>query len=83
MPSLGEILNTVTGIYIGDTVDDFRTVANFRAIECEERSKVEFFSGLIAPRQSERVMFFNLQADIVAEDPNQILVVLSNLKQGG
>ncbi len=75
--NLGQILNTKVGIYLGDTVDDLRTVANFRGIE----SEMEFFAGIVTRRESERETFFNLEADVVTEDPNQILVAIFNLKQ--
>lgn len=81
--NLGEILNTGTGIYIGDTVDDFKTVTNFRAMEAKEVGKIKFLAGIVIRRESEKEMFFDLGADVVAEEPRQILQVLSRLRKGG
>lgn len=81
--NLAETLVLSKGIYLGDTVDDLRTVANYRTLEKGEKPKADFFSGMIIKKESERELFFDLQADIVAEDPNQVLCVLSNLKEGG
>ncbi len=81
--NLGEILNTGMGIYIGDTIDDFKTVANFRAMEPKEVGKIRFLTGIVIRRESEKEMFLDLGADVVAEEPKQILHVLSRLRKGG
>jgi len=79
---LGRILDTRVGIYLGDTVDDFRTVANFQDAQSNEQSSTRFLSAIITHKESERDIYFGLRADIVAEDPNKVLAAVSELKQG-
>lgn len=81
--NLGEILGVGTGIFIGDTVDDLRTVTNYQALKAEKELQTRFLSGLITQKESEKKMFFNLGADIVAENPGQMLDMLSRLRKRG
>jgi len=81
---IGKSLDTEVGIYIGDTIDDFKTVANLQNMRPEEKkTDLLFLSGIIAGRELDREMFLNLKADIVTDDPNKTLKILSELKKGG
>jgi len=81
---IGKTLHTEVGIYIGDTIDDFKTVTNFQNMKSEEKkTDLLFLSGIIAGRELDREMFLSLKADIVTDDPNEALMVLSELRKGG
>jgi HAD superfamily phosphatase len=77
------ILAVETAIYVGDTIDDFRTVANYQKMTGGKKSRKQFLSGLITQREFEKQRFIDLGADAIAENPKQMLNVLSQLRKGG
>ena len=69
---LAERLNFKNAIYIGDTLDDLRTVRNFNAVH----SDVQFLAAqvLTGPAgAANEPLFRNAGADIVADDVNTVL----------
>ena len=69
---LAERLNFKNAVYIGDTLDDLRTVRNFNALS----SEVRFLSAqvLTGPAgAANEPLFRNAGADILADDVNTVL----------
>ncbi len=77
-----KLLAAEVGIYIGDTIDDFMTVSNYQKL-AGGKSQAKFLSGLILPQEFEIQKFFQLGADAVAQEPKQMLNVLSQFRKGG
>ena len=77
---LAERLNFRNAVYIGDTLDDLRTVRNFNALNKE----VKFLSAqvLTGPAgAANEPLFRNAGADVVADDVNAVLDWLGEEKR--
>ena len=71
-----------SGIYIGDTLDDLRTVRNYRDLRGSDRARIiaaVVFSG--AAGDTHRLQLLKGGAEILAPDANAILTFLSNVIQ--
>ena len=77
------VLGLKVGIYIGDTIDDFRTVSNYHKLMQGDKKQTRFLSGLIVRREADRQKFLDLGADVVADEPREVLQALSQLRKGG
>lgn len=64
-------------IYIGDTVDDFKTVDNFRK---KSKNQKAFF-GAVTCDKTTRDLFTELKADIISDNVNDLLSILYTFKK--
>ncbi|HVF84621.1 MAG TPA: HAD family hydrolase [Abditibacteriaceae bacterium] len=68
------------GVYIGDTVDDLRVVQNFRETNAGGRARILSCIVLSGPAgASNRRMFLEAGAEIVAPDVNSVLAYLGSV----
>lgn len=63
-------------IYIGDTVDDLRTIENYR----NAFKKKKAFFGAVAHNRAMHHLFVKLKADIISDNVNDTLLLLYTLK---
>ena len=71
------------GLFIGDIMDDLKTVDNYRKLRGSGKARVLSAICLTGPGgETQRQQFLEANADIVTPDVNTLLEFLGNLKKG-
>ena len=73
---LGEQMKTQTGLYIGDVIDDLKTVINFKELD----NKMQFAAGIVCQKREEK-NYKDLGADIVGNETDNLLATISEIKK--
>ena len=68
------------GIYVGDTVDDHKTVVNYRELKGAGKAKIVACTALSGPSgDAHRRLFLEAGAEIVTPDVNTLLQFLGKV----
>ena len=78
-----DALNFSFGLFIGDIMDDLKTVQNYRKLKGAGKARILSAIALTGPGGAEqRHQFLEAGADIVTPDVNTLLEFLGNVKKG-
>ena len=79
-----DALNFEFGVFIGDIMDDLKTVHNYRALKGAGKARVVSAIALTGPGgAAHRRQFLEAGADIVTPDVNTLLEYLGAAKKAG
>ncbi len=77
LDQLATVLGFTVGIFAGDTIDDWRTVRNYAKL----KKTPVVLSAMVARDAADADLFWEMEADIVARSPRDVVQAISDVKE--